>query len=54
MKLRIDITRFFFLEIDGLTAFVRLPFIGQGYLNPFSGMSAWDSWAELKTSRELC
>lgn len=53
MSLSIHITRFFFLEIDGLTAFIRLPFIGQAYINPLPGRSSWDSWAGLKACGEV-
>lgn len=44
----------FILELSLSSIFIRVPFVGQGFLDlAGQGLSAWDSWSSLRQTGEV-
>ncbi len=50
--MRISISAFT-LELTLASIFIRLPFIGQAYLDAHQRVALWDSWGELRRCGEV-
>lgn len=44
-------TDYLIIELSRESAFIRLPFIGQGHLG--GGFREWDWWGKLRVTREV-